>query len=106
MNNMSLVETFQNPEASGSDRMQLRDGARVAVIGGGPAGSFFSYFLLDMAARAGVQINLEIYEPRDFQKAGPTGCNMCAGIVSETLVQNLAAEGLNLPGWGRRLTKT
>lgn len=97
MKDTSLVETFQKPHTA-DDTMKLRDGARVAVIGGGPAGSFFSYFLLDMAARAGVQISVEIYEPRDFQKAGPPGCNMCAGIVSETLVQNLAAEGLNLPG--------
>ena len=25
------------------------------------------------------------------------GCNMCGGIISESLVQNLAAEGINLP---------
>lgn len=97
MKDMSLVETFQKPQTA-DDPMRLQNGARVAVIGGGPAGSFFSYFLLDMAARAGRQIHVDIYEPRDFQKAGPVGCNMCAGIVSETLVQNLAAEGINLPG--------
>jgi len=29
--------------------LTLKNGSKVAVIGGGPAGSFFSYFLLDMA---------------------------------------------------------
>ena len=80
-----------------SSDYQLRDGSRVAVIGGGPAGAFFATFLLDMAGRASRQISVDIYEPRDFNLAGPKGCNGCAGIVSETLVQMLAAEGVNLP---------
>ena len=29
--------------------LKLGNGSQVALIGGGPAGSFFSYFLLDMA---------------------------------------------------------
>ena len=33
--------------------IQLEAGSRVGVIGGGPAGSFFSYFLLQMSRRAG-----------------------------------------------------
>jgi flavin-dependent dehydrogenase len=77
--------------------LKLKDGARIAVIGGGPAGSFFSYFLLKAAERVGRKIQVDIYEPRNFNKPGPAGCNMCAGVVSETLVQYLAAEGINLP---------
>jgi flavin-dependent dehydrogenase len=76
---------------------KLEDGSRVAVMGGGPAGSFFAYFLLDMAGRAGLSLRLDIYEPRDFTIPGPPGCNMCGGIISESLVQMLAAEGINLP---------
>ena len=76
---------------------QLDDGSRVGVIGGGPAGSFFSIFLLDLAERMGMDIGVDIYEPRDYTKPGPLGCNMCGGIISESLVQNLAAEGINLP---------
>lgn len=75
----------------------LTDGSRVGVIGGGPAGSFFSYFCLDMAERVGLDLQLDIYEPRDFSLPAPHGCNMCGGIVSESLVQTLAAEGINLP---------
>ena len=77
--------------------LQLNDGSRIAVIGGGPAGSFFSFFLLDTANRIDLDLQVDIYEPRDFSLAGPIGCNMCGGIISESLVQMLAAEGLILP---------
>src|SRR3989337_2714611 len=77
--------------------LKLTNGSRVAVMGGGPAGSFFSYFLLQMAGRKGLDVQVDIYEPRDFTVAGPPGCNMCGGIVSESLVQMLAAEGIDLP---------
>lgn len=77
--------------------LKLESPSRVAVIGGGPAGSFFSYFLLEMAERVDLEIQVDIYEPRDFSLPGPGGCNMCGGIVSESLVQALAAEGIRLP---------
>jgi flavin-dependent dehydrogenase len=79
------------------DELFLDDGSRVAVVGGGPAGSLFSYFLIEMAERIGVELAVDIYEPRDFTKPAPVGCNMCGGIVSESLVQLLATEGINLP---------
>jgi flavin-dependent dehydrogenase len=75
----------------------LESGSRVAVVGAGPAGAFFSYFLLDMAERAEVALEVDVYEPRDFTRPAPAGCNMCGGIISESLVQMLSAEGINLP---------
>ncbi|HEX6850839.1 MAG TPA: hypothetical protein VF139_05470 [Candidatus Polarisedimenticolaceae bacterium] len=75
----------------------LEDGARVAVLGGGPAGSFFAYFLKQMAATIDLDVDVEIYEPRFFSQSGPAGCNHCGGIVSESLVQLLATEGIRLP---------
>jgi len=83
------------PDEDGGPR--LRDGSRVAVIGGGPAGSFFSYFLLKLAAEVDLDVSVDIFEPRSFRRCGPGGCNHCGGIVSESLVQILAAEGINLP---------
>lgn len=77
--------------------LRLVDGSRVAVLGGGPSGTFFSYFLLEMAERLGLAIELDIFEPRDFSRPAPHGCNMCGGIISESLVQHLAMEGINLP---------
>lgn len=81
----------------GDHELQLTDGSRIGVIGGGPAGSFFSILILDLAKRMGLELEIDIYEPRDYSTPGPAGCNMCGGIISETLVQNLAAEGINLP---------
>lgn len=75
----------------------LEDGSRVGIIGGGPAGSFFGYFLLDLANRVGLHLEVDCYEFRDFSSPGPGTCNMCAGVVSESLVQHLAVEGINLP---------
>jgi flavin-dependent dehydrogenase len=77
--------------------LKLDDGGKVGIIGGGPAGSFCAFFLLDMAMRFGLDIQVDIYEPRNFNIPGPAACNMCGGIISESLVQNLASEGIILP---------
>ena len=86
-----------DPPGASSVDLHLEDGSRVAVVGSGPAGSLFAYFLLDMAARIDLGLEVDIYEPKQLAKPGPQGCNMCGGIVSESLVQNLAAEGITLP---------
>lgn len=75
----------------------LAEGSRVAVIGGGPAGSLCAYFLLTFARRMDLELGVDVFEPRDFTRPGPAGCNMCGGIVSESLVQALAVEGIDLP---------
>ena len=75
----------------------LEDGSRVAVIGAGPAGSMFSYFLLNMAESIMLDLHVDLYEPRQFCHRGPAGCNHCGGVVSESLVQRLATEGIALP---------
>jgi flavin-dependent dehydrogenase len=77
--------------------LELTDGSRVAVIGGGPAGSFFSYYALEYARRFGLEIELDIYEAKDLAKIGAAGCNHCGGIVSESLVQELATDGIIIP---------
>lgn len=78
-------------------RLALSDGSRIGVIGGGPAGTFFTYFLLRLAKAVDLELSVDIYEPRSFAYQGPAGCNHCGGIVSESLVQLLATEGINLP---------
>jgi flavin-dependent dehydrogenase len=75
----------------------LQDGSRIAVIGAGPAGSMFSYFLLNMAESVALDLKVDLYEPRHFCHRGPAGCNHCGGVVSESLVQKLATEGIALP---------
>ena len=77
--------------------LQLKDGSRIAVVGGGPAGSLFAYFSLDFANRLGIDIGIDIYEAKDFNCAGPGGCNHCGGIISESLIQMMSTEGIVLP---------
>ncbi|MBT8479047.1 MAG: hypothetical protein KJO06_09025, partial [Gemmatimonadetes bacterium] len=93
----SVADSFSSLVVDDGTDLALTDGSRVAVVGGGPAGSFFSYFLLKMAEAIDLDIEVDIYEPRSFGHCGPAGCNHCGGIVSESLVQFLAAEGINLP---------
>ncbi len=69
--------------------MKLTNDSRVAVIGGGPAGSFFSFFILEFAKEKGLDVRVDIYDSTDFSRCGPAGCNHCGGIVSESLVQTL-----------------
>ena len=89
---MLQPETLEN-----KNPFKLRNGSKIAVIGGGPSGSFFGYFLLDLAKRSGLDLYVDIFEQKDFEKYGPAGCNHCAGVVSESLVQILSAEGINIP---------
>ena len=57
----------------------------------------FSYFFLSMAETVGLDVDVDLFEPRRFCHRGPAGCNHCGGIVSELLVQRLATEGIILP---------
>lgn len=75
----------------------LDRGSRVAIVGGGPAGTLFAYFLQRLADSVDLELEIDLYEPRLFGHCGPAGCNHCGGIVSESLVQLLASEGVNLP---------
>jgi len=77
--------------------IELVDGSCIAVVGGGPAGSFFTYFALAFANRLDLEIDLDIYEVKNFSKIGAGGCNHCGGIVSESLVQKLSTDGIVIP---------
>ncbi len=95
----SRAKSWSKPTDRGADGsdLTLADGSRVAVMGGGPAGSLFAYYVLGLAETAGIELEVDLYDPQDFARPHPTACNMCGGIISETLVQNLATDGINLP---------
>ncbi|MEW5900684.1 MAG: hypothetical protein AB1715_04390 [Acidobacteriota bacterium] len=76
---------------------RLCAGARIAVIGGGPAGSFFAHFAQNWANRLGFPVAITIFDGKDFLKCGPKGCNLCAGVIAGSLEDRLRAEGLFLP---------
>jgi len=81
----------------GSALPKLRAGSNVAVIGGGPAGSFFVLHLLKGARAAGLPLNVTLFERKYFELPGPAGCNMCAGILSSRVVKGLQELGLTIP---------
>ncbi|MFQ5857147.1 MAG: NAD(P)/FAD-dependent oxidoreductase [Anaerolineae bacterium] len=81
----------------GADMLKLRAGSRVAVIGGGPAGSFFVLHLLKDARALGLPLDVILFERRHFELPGPLGCNMCAGILSSRVVKGLQDLGLTIP---------
>lgn len=77
--------------------LKLRNGSRIAVIGAGPAGTFFSHFLSRLAREKGLNLSITLFDAKDFNRQGPHGCNLCAGVISETMVQLLNTHGLTLP---------
>jgi flavin-dependent dehydrogenase len=80
--------------------LRLGAGARVAVIGGGPAGSYFALRLLDLARRQGGPLpEVTVFERKRFADAGPRGCNGCAGLIQSGIVARLEGLGVHLePG--------
>lgn len=76
---------------------KLQDGTRIAVIGGGPAGSLFSYLLLAATAAKGPRPQITIFDGKAFDSVGPQSCNMCAGALTGHLVERLEAEGFDFP---------
>ncbi|MBI5115176.1 hypothetical protein HZA56_01760 [Candidatus Poribacteria bacterium] len=77
--------------------LKLEREARIVVIGGGPAGSFFAHFMLTAGPRAGIRPDITIYDRKSFLDYGPKGCNMCAGAIGHHLVDHLRREGIPLP---------
>ncbi|MHC4182006.1 MAG: NAD(P)/FAD-dependent oxidoreductase [Planctomycetota bacterium] len=75
----------------------LSNGSKIAIIGGGPAGCFFAHFASRIAREKGIDVNITIFEGRDFCQKGPRGCNMCAGVISEKLYGELKGHDIFLP---------
>ncbi len=76
---------------------KLQTGSKVAIIGGGPAGSFFALYLLHYAGERGIRPEITIYQGRNFDELGPKGCKGCAGILSVSLLRNLGELGITIP---------
>ncbi len=81
---------------------RLKDGDTVAVVGGGPSGTFFSIHLLREAKKLNRAINVVLIEKKDVP--GPDkeprcikGCNYCAGGISPRLNELLTRSGIHVP---------
>jgi flavin-dependent dehydrogenase len=74
----------------------LRDGAEVGVIGAGPAGTFFALHLLRALEESGRSARITLFDRKTFDDSGPSGCNMCAGAIGDSMVRKLESLGLTL----------
>ncbi len=92
-----IIKNFFQRKLNHQRFIALENGSRIGVVGGGPAGSFFGYFLLQFAERIRLNVAIDIYEWKKFPSYGPASCNLCAGVISESLIQALSIEGIELP---------
>ncbi|MFQ5965384.1 MAG: NAD(P)/FAD-dependent oxidoreductase [Candidatus Scalinduaceae bacterium] len=74
----------------------LKNGSKIAIIGGGPAGSFFAHFASRYASEMGIDVSITIFDRKSFCQRGPRGCNMCAGVISENLFNKLEEEEMDI----------
>jgi hypothetical protein len=90
----------------GAERtLRLEEGATVAIVGGGPAGSFAAMHLLRLARESGLGIRVVIFEYRRRSAADTVrgrggdyeGCPRCAGGISPRLNEALQQLGLPIP---------
>jgi 2-polyprenyl-6-methoxyphenol hydroxylase-like FAD-dependent oxidoreductase len=89
----------------------LPDGATVAIVGRGPAGSFLAIHRLRLARTRRQDLRVVIFERRrPPPKAEPgtvfgpyKGCPRCAGGVSSRLSAALAALDIHIPGDVRQM---
>ncbi len=79
-----------------NNKLLLKNGSKIAIIGGGPGGSFFAHFASAYAKEAGLDVSVKIYDRKSFCQRGPRGCNMCAGVISENLFNSMEEEGISI----------
>lgn len=85
--------------------LQLEPGSTVAIIGGGPAGSFAALHLLQGARERNLPLQVVIFERRrqpESRDPGDSwgsyrGCPQCAGGISPRLHDALAALEIQIP---------
>jgi flavin-dependent dehydrogenase len=77
--------------------LKLKNNSRIAIIGGGPAGVFAAHFIHKYLDEQNKKASITIFDGKDFLRPGPKGCNLCAGVLSDSLSQKLGAEGIVLP---------
>lgn len=78
-------------------KLRIENGSEIVVVGGGPAGSLFAHFALRAAEKCGMDISVKILDRRSFSRSGQRGCNMCAGVISESLCEKLRGEDIVFP---------
>ena len=70
---------------------------RIGIIGAGPAGTICALTLLRGASQCGQQHEILLFDGKSFERVGPQGCNMCAGVIADHLLAHLTALGAAVP---------
>jgi flavin-dependent dehydrogenase len=83
------------PERGGG-HLALGDGARVAVVGGGPSGALFAYFLLRGVGHSGRRLAVTIYGGQADETRG-FACGLSAGVLAQDFLSDLREAGIALP---------
>jgi len=78
-------------------RIEITNGSSIAIIGAGPSGTFFADSAVQWAIKKNLNLNIVLFDGKDFTQSGPRGCNLCAGVISETLLALLKDRGILLP---------
>ena len=81
-----------------ASQLALPDHATIAIVGGGPAGSFTALHLLQLARRQQREIDITIFERRCDSTQTYSGCPQCAGGISPRLYDALQKLCIDLPG--------
>ncbi len=67
----------------------MENPVKIAIVGGGPAGSFCAIHLLEGARRLEKKLEVVIFDHKNFSQVGPGGCNLCAGVITRSMIDNL-----------------
>ncbi len=80
----------------GKDLGPLKDGSKVVVVGGGPAGAGFSLYLQKISKEKKISLNIFLYEGKIYERE--SHFNQCAGVLSPPIKDILEKElGIEFP---------